>query len=300
MKAKREILNNSREIVHYLASELGERTLRKYDALQAARSFILDYTRKSGLTPVEHTYQMEGKEVSNIVVDIPGYEKPEDIIILSGHYDTVEGTPGADDNATSVAAVLEIQRLLAHYRFKKTLRFVNFTLEEPPFFGSENMGSMRYARECRERGEKIDLMAAIDMIGFACKRCQQRFPNMVDKSKYPSKGDYLAVVSFPSCSPHVFLWKRIYNSHAKKKIFDLIGPASIPGIELSDHSSFIKHKYPALLLTDTAFYRNRNYHQAGDTYETINFSFLTDNIYNIMLTLMDLGNMCELFEQEGD
>jgi len=177
-KLKKEIGKRSREIVSYLSVDLGERTLRKYDNLNRARSYILDYF--SDKCPAAHiseeTYIVQDREVSNIVAEIPGYEQPERIILIGAHYDTVEDTPGADDNATAIAALLEIYRMLAQQRHKKTIRFVAFTLEEPPFFSTDQMGSMKYAEICRAREEQIELMIAFDMLGFANKKVRQEFP----------------------------------------------------------------------------------------------------------------------------
>lgn len=298
IKERKTILENSKEILRYLSVELGERTLREYDSLQSARAYILDVFSSLGFTPEEQTYTVQGKAVSNIIVEKPGFDESAGTLVVAGHYDTVENTPGADDNATAIAAVLELARIVSKYQFRRTIRFIAVTLEEPPFFGSEEMGSMVYAKACRERGDTIDLAIVFDMLGFACKKCEQNFPTSEMRKKYPPYGDYLAVVSYPSLVNYVHLWKKIYNSHAKHHIYELVGPASIPGIELSDHSSFKKQGYPALLLTDTAFYRNQNYHMPGDTYETINFNFLAENICNIFVTLRELANRKDLFEGE--
>ncbi len=299
-KLKKEIGKRSREIVSYLSVDLGERTLRKYDNLNRARSYILDYF--SDKCPAAHiseeTYIVQDREVSNIVAEIPGYEQPERIILIGAHYDTVEDTPGADDNATAIAALLEIYRMLAQHRHKKTIRFVAFTLEEPPFFSTDQMGSMKYAEICRTREEQIELMIAFDMLGFANKKVRQEFPFSSIKGDFPPTGTYLTVVSFPSAAEFTYLWKKIYNGLTRDRIYEIIGPASIPGIALSDHSSFAKKGFPAILLTDTAFYRNKNYHAPTDTIDTINFKFLTANIIAIARTAKELLNMQPIGKQE--
>ena len=143
----------------------------------------------------------------------------------------------------------------------------------------------------KERVQKnIELMICLEMIGFGSKKCIQRFPNDDFRKKYPPYGDYLAVVAIPSLSRQVFAWKKNYNAHAKHKIYDLIAPASIRGIDLSDHASFIKSGFPAIMITDTGFYRNNNYHQSTDTADTINHVFLYHNIRNSFFALRDLLN----------
>lgn len=284
-KLKKEIKRNSREIIAYLSETLGERTLRDYDMLNKARYYIIDSLSDLGYAVSEETYKVRRKEVSNIIVDIPGYGEPEKIILIGAHYDTVEDSPGADDNASAIAALLEIARMIKGKQFKKTLRLVALTLEEPPFFKTADMGSMRYAKSCKKDRDNIELAIIFDMLGFADKRIIQQYPVSGMGKMYPSRGDFLTVVSFPSCSESVFLWKKIYNKQARHKIYDVIGPASIPGLDHSDHTSFILNGYQSLMLTDTAYYRNKHYHMSTDTMKTLNFKFLTENIFNICRTV---------------
>jgi Zn-dependent M28 family amino/carboxypeptidase len=289
-KEKKEIISNTYKIIFFLASEIGERTLNKYENLVRSGEFIKNYFSEFGHEPREESYTVQSKKVSNIIAEIKGYEEPEKIIILGAHYDTVQDSPGADDNASAVAGLLEIYRLASKFKFRRTVRFVAFTLEEPPHFSTDNMGSMVHAKGCISRKENIELMICLEMIGFASKKCLQKFPNDFFKNKYPPRGDYLAVAGTPSMSEHVFAWKKRYNTYAKHKIFDLIAPASIRGIDLSDHASFMKNGIPAIMITDTGFYRNNNYHQKSDTFDTINHDFLYHNIQNSFLALRDFLN----------
>ena len=169
-------------------------------------------------------------------------------------------------------------RLLSGCRFKKTVRFVAFTLEEPPFFSTELMGSMVHAKNCRKRKDKIELMVCLEMMGFGSRRCHQDYPLNHNRMEYPVYGYYMSVISLPSNSMPVHEWTHVYNARARCKIYEYIGPASIPGMDLSDHMSFIRSGYPAIMISDTGFYRNKNYHSPDDTYETINFRFLCDSI----------------------
>ncbi len=296
IRARKNILINTQQIIRYLAVDLGERTLRNYDNLNKAKEFIKEYFSLNGHEPAEEKYNVLGKSVANVIVDIKGFEQPDSIVIVGAHYDTVEDTPGADDNASAVASLLELYRLLSPHKFRKTVRFVAFTLEEPPFFSSEQMGSMFHASHCKKRKENIELMVCLEMMGYASKRCRQDFPIEDMKKRYPSNGDYLGVFSLPSYAEYVYLWKKIYNDHAKHKIFDFIGPASIPGMDLSDHSSFMKMGFPAIMLSDTGYYRNKNYHCNGDSFDTINFKFLTENIMNSFEALRTILNMGEILK----
>lgn len=290
IREKRHILRNAREIVRVLAEDLGERTLRSYQNLQDARSFIHQTLSTYSDTVREQPYDVDGYQVANIVSEIKGVETPDKILLIGAHYDTIEDTPGADDNGTAVAGLLELHRLLSQFSFKKTIRFVAFTLEEPPYFSGPQMGSMVHAKSCSDNNEDIDLMVCLEMIGFGGKRYHQDYPVGKMKSEYPLYGNFLTVVALPTYAPYAYAWKRVYNNYAKRNIYDLIGPASIPGINLSDHYSFNKYGYPAIMLTDTAFYRNKNYHTENDTFDTINFKFLSENIFNMYVTIKDLAN----------
>ena len=287
-REKKLVLRNAKEILRFLSVTLGERTIRKYQNLELARDYISDYFTRYGAEPRLETYAVPGANVSNVIAEIPGTEHPDTIVLVGAHYDTIEDTPGADDNTSGVAALLEIFRLLAARRYKKTVRFVAFTLEEPPFFSTELMGSMVNAANSRKRKERIELMVCLEMVGYAARRRRQDYPLNHKHEEYPVYGNYISVISLPSNAESVYLWKKLYNGHARNKIYEYIGPASIPGMDLSDHMSFIRAGYPAIMISDTGFYRNKNYHSQDDTIDTINFAFMADVIVNSAAAIRDL------------
>lgn len=290
-KERKVILQNCREIIHNLSVAIGERPLAKYENLLRTQNYIASRFESLGASVKSQEYIVQSRKVSNLIAEIPGTKKPERIILVGAHYDTVEGTPGADDNATAVAGLLELYRLLSKYKPLRTVRFVAFTLEEPPFFSSDAMGSMRYAKACEKSREPIDFMICLEMLGFAGRHAKQNYPLEDMRKYYPPFGNYLAVVSLPSSSEFAYLWKNTWNKYAKKrKIYDMIGPSSVPGIGLSDHYSFNKCGFKSIMLTDTAFFRNTNYHTENDTIETLNFRFLSYNIWYAYLTLLDIAN----------
>ncbi|MBP7602986.1 MAG: M28 family peptidase [Spirochaetes bacterium] len=294
---RKSIDRNARDILRFLSVNLGERTLRRYENLQAAADYIRGKFASGGASVVDEEYVVDGRRVANIRAEIPGITSPEKIIVVGAHYDTIEDTPGADDNASGIAGLLELYRLLSPFRFKRTIRFVAFTLEEPPYFSGENMGSMVCARCAREREDLIELMVCLEMLGFAGRRYEQNVPFRDMAKNFPRKGDFLAVVSLPSSAPYAYAWKQVYNRYARKNIVDIVGPSSIPGINHSDHYSFNRHGYPAIMLTDTAFYRNKNYHTGEDTFDTINFKFLTEHIlysFNTIRVIADCEDIASL------
>jgi len=284
----RQVRRNAKEILHYLSVDIGERTIRRRENLQQTRRFLIEWFRRYGVEPREDTYRAAGEEVANITAEIPGTEHAAGTILIGAHYDTIEGTPGADDNASGIAALLEIFRLLSGRRYRRSLRFVAFTLEEPPFFSTDLMGSMVYAKMCRKRNDRIELMVCLEMLGFASRHCKQDYPLNHNYKEFPKCGTYISVISLPSCSEYAYLWKQAYNKRARNKIYEYIGPASIPGMSLSDHMSFIRSGYPAIMISDTGFYRNKNYHTSDDTIDTINFDFLAEVIISSAAALADL------------
>ena len=290
-REKKAVAKNTREIIHHLSVDLGERTIRKFENLDRARAFIIQYFTRYGVVPSEETYTVNGRTVSNIIAEIRGTELPDTIILVGAHYDTIEDTPGADDNASGIAGLLELFRLLSPMKFRKTVRFVAFTLEEPPFFSTELMGSMVNAKNCRKRKDNIELMVCLEMLGFGSRKCHQDYPLNHNKKEFPAYGNYMSIISLPSNAPYVYLWKKIYNSRAHCKIFEYIGPASIPGMDLSDHMSFIRNGYKAIMISDTGFYRNKNYHSPDDTIDTINFRLLANTVFDSCETLKDLLDM---------
>ena len=152
------------------------------------------------------------------------------------------------------------------------------------------MGSMVHASQCVEKKENISLMISLDMIGFAGIFLRQDYPLEDMKETYPATGNFLAVAALPSNARYAMLFRDIYNRHSRDKIHDIIAPASIEGINLSDHMSFHRYGFPSIVLSDTGAYRNRHYHTENDTEPTINYPFLANNVRHIATAIRELAN----------
>jgi Zn-dependent M28 family amino/carboxypeptidase len=287
----RKIIISAKNTVENLSVQIGDRSAAAYANLEKARIYLYDRFSEMGACPSYDFYTVEEKQYANIVVEIEGKGKRKnEIIIIGAHYDTVEGSSGANDNATGIAGLLELYRLILQHKTKRTIRLIAFTLEEPPYFNSDNMGSMVYASRCAKKNETISLMISLDMIGYGGMFVKQSYPFEDMKNKYPSTGDFLSVAALPCYSSQAFLWKKIFNQYSKNKLHEFVAPASVEGISYSDHSSFHKMGFPSLLITDTGHYRNENYHTENDTIDTVNFSFLAENIVSIGHTVVDIAN----------
>ena len=276
--------------VEELTVKIGSRSVFEYDKLTAAKEYILSSLKEMGYTPILQDFSYQERDFSNIIVALPGKTHPEDLVVIGAHYDTVAGTPGADDNASAVATLLEICRLLKDFSPERTLNLVFFTLEEPPIFRSESMGSFVYAREARNRKEQISAMISLEMLGYySDKGGEQSFPAPFMGLMYPSTLNFIAVVGNLSSRSLVNKVTDSMRKGGSIPVETLTTVSFIPGVDFSDHRSFWKMGYPAVMITDTAFYRNPNYHKETDRIDTLDFSRLSSLLDGLVQMAKDLS-----------
>ncbi len=285
-----DLTMNLKNHVIELSERIGERNAIRYESLNKAADYIEQCFRASGFEPVSQFYVLEGRKYRNIYVTVPGSSAPEEIIVVGAHYDTVFGTPGADDNASGVAGILELSRLFAGESPGRTIRFVAFTNEEPPFFRTGNMGSRVYAREARAKGENIAAMLCLEMIGcFSGKKGAQGYPLPLMNAFYPETADFIAVVGNLRSRELVKEVEKSMKRHRGVGVESLATFEWVPGVDFSDHYSFYKEGYPAVMITDTAFYRNANYHMGTDTAETLHYPSMAHVVLALRESLLDLA-----------
>jgi Zn-dependent M28 family amino/carboxypeptidase len=232
------------------------------------------------------TYSCYGQSVSNLITEKTGTDK--EVVVLGAHYDTVPGSPGADDNASAVAGLLELARLNQETTSKKTLIFSAFVNEEPPCFGSANMGSMVYAKHLKEQRIPVEVMVSLEMIGFFSEERIQGYPLPGMGLVYPKTGDYIGVVGNFHSSRYVSFLKKGIRKHSHIQARSLTAPEFFGGINLSDNYSFWQHGYRAVMVTDTSFFRNRHYHQLTDTIDTLDFDRMAEVVKGLYSTLLEL------------
>jgi hypothetical protein len=281
--------------VDMLAGVIGERNVpHRYGALEASARYIEDTFKSAGYTPVAQEFPAYGKPVRNLEVEIRGCKHPERIWIIGAHYDSIDGSPAADDNASAVAGVLEVARLFAGATCRDTVRFVTFVNEEPPFYKGPEMGSTVYAKRCRERGEDIRGMINLEMIGYyRDERGTQEYPLPLGRRPWnwllPRRGNFIAFVgNFPS------FWltrrcKRLFRRSVRFPALWVAAPDRIDGTGMSDHWSFWQQGYPALMVTDTAFLRYPYYHHAQDLPKHMNFPCMTRVVQGVVEATQDLA-----------
>ena len=283
---KQVVTENLHRHVEYLSVKIGDRHLWKEHSLSKAADYVESAFQVSGYTVQRQTYSCYGKSVSNLIAEKTGTE--DGVVVIGAHYDTVPGTPGADDNASAVAGMLELARLQKGGSNKKHLIFVAFVNEEPPCFGSYNMGSMVYAKHLRDRKVPVDVMISLEMIGYFRKEPIQKYPLPGMGFFYPRTADFIGVVGNFRSSKYVSFVKKGIRKHSAIDVRSLTAPQYFGGISLSDNSSFWHHGYRAVMVTDTSFFRNQNYHQETDTIDTLNFEAMAEVVKGLYYTLLEI------------
>jgi hypothetical protein len=263
--------------VHALSVVIGSRSIREVGKIQEAEQYIRTFLDTQGIPFDLQGYDHEGSRFNNIVVTLEGGSRSDETIIIGAHYDTVSGTPGADDNASAVAVLLELCRALKDYRPERTLRLIFFVLEEPPAFMTPAMGSYVYAVQARDRGENIVGMISLEMVGYYNDTAgSQAFPVPGLHWLFPDRGNFIGVVGNVPSRELTLAVAESMKAGSGLPVEHLVALPFIPGIGLSDHGSFWKMGFRAVMVTDTAFYRNPNYHGEKDTIGTLRFDKMSD------------------------
>jgi Zn-dependent M28 family amino/carboxypeptidase len=289
-EAQRPLEHILRQHVHQLAGAIGERNLFQPVQLAAAADYIAVTLTRAGLQAQRQLYAVSGEPSENIAAEIRGAHKPDQILVIGAHYDSVHGSPGANDNATGVAAMLALAQAFSQMRPSRTVRFVAFANEEPPFFQSRHMGSRVYAQQSRQRGDAIGLMLSLETIGYySDEPGSQRYP-FPFSFFYPSTANFIAFVSNMKNASAV---KRVLTSFRRHARFPSEGGAlweSIPGVAWSDHWAFWQEGYPAVMVTDTAPNRYPHYHTAGDTPDKVDFPRMARVVLGLQSVIHELAD----------
>ena len=288
---------NLRNHLETLTRTIGERSVGTPWNLEKSAEYIESVHRQVGLEPRRETYNYRGESVANIVVDLGFGEKEKKIFLLGAHYDSVKGTVGADDNGSSVAVQLEVARALKELSERPpldlTVRIVSFTLEEPPAYGTRFMGSRVYARKAKAEGERLDGMICLEMVGYTCHEpgCQA-YPFPLMFRNYPKTGDYIGIVGDYRSRKFTRAIFEAFQKNEALPVIKLTIPWSgylLPSVRLSDHASFWDRGYKAVMITDTAFYRNPHYHRRSDTMDKLDFPFMARLVQSLVMFFIDQG-----------
>lgn len=280
-----------KEHLQALTVTIGERSVRFPENLEKTAAYIQSFYEDIGLPVHREPYDYTDFKVANVVAKISTAPHPSRRYLLGAHYDSVAGTVGADDNASAIAVQLETARnlkvLLDQEEHDLAVRFVSFALEEPPAFGTRYMGSRVYAKKARKEQEKIDGMICLEMVGYACYEpgCQH-FPFPLRFFGYPKEGNFIGIVgNFKSGG----FTKELFNTFQKNPglpVVKLKVPLNgwiLPSVRLSDHASFWDQGFKAVMITDSAFFRNPHYHLPSDTMEKLDYRFMAELVESLIL-----------------
>jgi Zn-dependent M28 family amino/carboxypeptidase len=274
--------------VRALSETFHPRDFRHPENLERAAAYIAEHLAKAGGQVESQPYRVEGRSYRNVIARF-GPETAERIVI-GAHYDSAGPQPGADDNASGVAGLLELAGLLGPSPPPLRVDLVGFTLEEPPYFRSEHQGSRVHAKSLREAGVKVRAMLSLEMIGaFTDEPGSQHYPVPQLRWHYPSTGNFIAVVGSMDDGGLVRQVATAMRGASPLPVEFLNAPASLQGVDFSDHASYWAEGYRAGMITDTAFFRNPRYHEPTDTWDTLDYARMAQVVQGVHCAARDLA-----------
>jgi hypothetical protein len=281
-----EMPNRLKAHVLGLTSTSAPRNYQNIQALEEASVYIEKELDSIGYKHRQQSFMSNKKTYHNIIAFYGDTTKPR--IVIGAHYDVCDEQMGADDNASGVAGLIELAR-----RFKSKgdtlehcLEFVFYTLEEPPYFRTKAMGSYVHAKSMADAKVDVRLMVSLEMIGyFSDEKNSQHYPLPILRWLYPNEGDFIAVVSKNGNRGISRKFKKGIRRGSELPVEMLIAPPALAGVDFSDHLNYWFFGFTALMITDTAFMRNANYHTAGDTPETLDYKRMAEVVYGLHYTL---------------
>jgi len=273
--------------VTFISKEIGERNYVAYGNLLKTKDYIISSLKQYGYTVQEHSYKISNTTFSNIEATLTGSLNSKDIFIIGAHYDSVITSPGADDNASGVAALLVLAKIFSKEKVKRTIKFVAFVNEELPFFMTKNMGSKAYLNQLKKDGN-IFGMISIESIGYySDAEKSQSYPLFLNFF-YPNKGNFIAFASNLSSKKLLYYAIDSFRKDQKFPSEGIIGPSWFPGIGWSDQWSFWQKNIPAIMVTDTVPFRNPHYHTSSDTADTLDYDKMATVVSGLNVVIRDI------------
>lgn len=275
--------------VRMLSETLPARDWSHPENLDKAAAYIRQEFEKTNGSVSEQVYKADGKTYRNVSVCFGPDTK--DRIVVGAHYDVEGGKPGADDNASGVAGLIELARLFNMVPPSRRVELVAYSLEEPPYFATQDMGSYVHALSLKKKNVQVRLMIALEMIGyFSDKPGSQRYPALLLKMFYPSRGNFIAVVGKFGQGDAVESVKKSMQGASALPVCSIRAPLFVPGIDYSDHRNYWEAGYKAVMVTDTSFYRNNRYHTQDDTADTLDYNRMADVVQGVYAAVNDVAN----------
>lgn len=279
-----------RQSVEKLAGDISERNLSEYDHLCDAANWLEKMLSDVGYEVERQAFRVDGRDCSNLIVERLGKTRPDEIVLIGAHYDSALGAPGANDNGSGTAALLELAKRFSKIEPNRTLRFVFFVNEEPPHFQSETMGSLVYARRCKERKEDLTAVLSLETIGYySDEEGSQNYPPPLG-AVFPKTGNFLGFVGNVDSGPLVHRVLSSFRKHAQFPSEATSLPGTIQGVGWSDQWSFWEFGYQGVMVTDTAPFRYPHYHRATDTPDKLDYDRMARVVAGLQKVIGDLAN----------
>ena len=271
-----------------LSNDFSPRNHTHTTNLDRCAEYIRAHFKKAGADISIQEFTVWGKKYQNVI----GFfgDKTGERIVIGAHYDAYINLPGADDNASGVAGLIELAYLIGQEKINSGIELVAYSLEEPPFFDTEDMGSARHARLLHDQNVRVKCMIALEMIGyFSNEPGSQLYPIPALKIFYPSKGNFIAIVGILHQRDIVKKIKRFMKGAADLPVYSINAPLFVAGIDFSDHKNYWKYGYDAVMITDTAYYRNLEYHKQGDTAERLDYELMGKVVVQVFEAIKGLA-----------
>ncbi|MEQ8818657.1 MAG: M28 family peptidase [Sumerlaeia bacterium] len=271
--AERDLAEELRHDLEHLCRDIGDRSLPYRTAqLRQSAEWLTAQLKAAGCVVAGQSFAVEGERVENIIGEAPGQDPGLPPLLAGAHYDSLRGTVGANDNGSGVVCALALARRLAKANLARTLRFVFFVNEEPPYFQTPEMGSVVYAQHCRAQQEELLGFINLETIGhYTQEPKSQHYPLKAMEFVLPTTGNFLAFVANEMSKDLLYATIGEFREHATLPSVGAALPDDMEGIGFSDQWSFWQVGYPAIMLTDTAPFRYTHYHTTQDTPDKCDF-----------------------------
>jgi hypothetical protein len=296
IKVNAETLKND---VYFLSGIKPDRSFENVESVLKAENYVIARLKDLGYTPELQDVRAGESLFHNIIIRYESI-KSKDVVVVGAHLDSCGalsdeghrgGNPGADDNASGVAGILELARLFKEQKpeLNATIEMVIYATEEPPYYDTPEMGSAVHAESFKERGFAPRFAVSLEMLGYFSEEAfSQGFPFPLLYAIYPNRGNYIAIVGRPAERELVREFKKQMNANSDVVAHSINAPAIVPGVDFSDHRSYWAHDWPAVMITDTAFLRNKAYHTPGDTPERLNYDKMAEVVRGVYGSLVNI------------
>ena len=284
------LVNSIKKHINRLAVDIGPRPVTNELSIKKTESYITNYFKNIGLQVQLQQYKYGNYDITNIITGSQENLLSSKYYVIGAHYDSVPETYGADDNASGIAALLELARYTMQEKISLPVRFVAFTAEEPPTFSTHYQGSKVFVKSALENKDEILGAIILEMVGYTSN--EQAYPLVLKWMGYPSKGNFIGIVGNRKSKK---FGQSIFQSFKKNEqlpvetLFVPFNGRILPDTRLSDHSPFWDAGLFAVMITDTAFFRNPNYHTPKDTFDTLDYFFMAELVKSLLVTLKKLS-----------